>query len=331
MRRSERMHELPTAGVYLAEAEWRTGDEHAADRAADIALEAARRQGSNHMLLQALADFPAVVSRRLDAEPAADSPWHELGRALITQGITVASPVEAAIRLLEFGRCGLVVNGQEVRPRIAKSSELLAYLAAARPPLQAERDELLDALFEARADHSARAYLRQAVRWLRHVLPEGSVTVERGQVRITGEIATESVTFEAAIAEAARLRGAARLAATLAALEPFDRGEFLPGVSSHWVEERRRSLTELATDARYEAAELAFADGQLELARTLVDHVLRVDRHRETAWRLTMRLLSALGDEDGVIRAYQQCERALAEIGAVAGPTTRQLLDRLRR
>ena len=28
-----------------------------------------------------------------------------------------------------------------------------------------------------------------------------------------------------------------------------------------------------------------------------------------------MRLASALGDDDGVIRAYQRCERALAEIG----------------
>src|SRR5439155_452551 len=85
----DRILELPTAAVYLAEAEWRAGDEEAADRAADRALDAARRQGSNHLLLQALADFPAVVSRRIDAEPGADSAWHELGRALIAQGVTV--------------------------------------------------------------------------------------------------------------------------------------------------------------------------------------------------------------------------------------------------
>jgi ATP/maltotriose-dependent transcriptional regulator MalT len=333
MARSERMIELPTAAVYLAEAEWRAGDEHAADRAADLALDAARRQGSNHMLLQALADFPAVVSRRLDAEPAADSPWHELGRSLIAQGIAVDAPVVSSTRLIEFGRCALLVDDEEVRPRIAKSYELLAYLATARPPWQAERDELLDALFEARTDDAARAYLRQAVRWLRHVLPEGSVIVEHGRVRMAGAgaIVAESVGFEAALAEASRLRGGERMAATLAALELFDQGEYLAGVGSRWVEERRRHLTELATDARYEAAELAFADGDLEQARRLVDEVLRGDRFRETAWRLTMRLLSSLGDEDGVIRAYQQCERALAAIGAVPSPTTQELLARLRR
>jgi len=84
MRRSDRMLELPTAAVYLAEAEWRAGDEDAARRAADVALEAARRQGSNYMLLQALANFPAVATRRLDA----------------------------AELLVEFGRCALVVDGE---------------------------------------------------------------------------------------------------------------------------------------------------------------------------------------------------------------------------
>jgi DNA-binding SARP family transcriptional activator len=332
MRRSERMIELPTAAVYLAEAEWRAGDEAAADAAADVALEAARAQGSNHMLLQALADFPAVVSRRLDAEPTADSPWHELGRALIAQGADVDHPVGVAVQLHEFGGCTILVHDEPVRPRIAKTSELLAYLAA-RPEARAGREELLDALFEGRADESARAYLRQAVRWLRRVLPEDSVIVDQGEVRLGGDVrvTTDSTRFEAALGEAAGLQGADRLAATLAALAVFDRGEYLPGVTSRWAEERRRHLAELATGARYEAAELAFAEGRLDEARQLVDEVLRAEPYREPAHRLTMRLAAALGDDDGVIRAFQRCERELAAVDATPTMTTRQLLGRLRR
>ena len=89
MQAGHRILELPTAAVYLAEAEWRAGDQDAADRAADIALDAARQQGSNHVLLQALADFPAVVARRIDAEAHADSAWHGIGRALAAQGVRV--------------------------------------------------------------------------------------------------------------------------------------------------------------------------------------------------------------------------------------------------
>ena len=128
------------------------------------------------------------------------------------------------------------------------------------------------------------------------------MTVQDGSVRVLGgdAIATESLRFEAALAEAARLRGDDRRAATLLALEVFSRGEYLPGVRSEWAEERRRRLAELATDARYEAAELAFADGRLEQARGARGDRPGADRFRETAWRLSMRLLSGLGDEDGV-------------------------------
>lgn len=143
MRAADRIRELPAAAVYLAEAEWRAGNEEAADHAADLALDAARRQGSNHVLLQALADFPAVVSRRIDAEPGVDSPWQGLGRALITQGVTIAARVGVSVELKEFGSAAILVNGVEARPRIAKSSELLAYLTT-RPEAAADRDELLD-------------------------------------------------------------------------------------------------------------------------------------------------------------------------------------------
>jgi DNA-binding SARP family transcriptional activator len=319
--------------VYLAEAEWRAGDEEAADRAADLALYGAHRQRSNHVLLQALGDFPAVASRRIDAEPGADSPWHDIGRALIAQGASLEAALRTSVELAEFGRRAIIVDGQEARPRIAKTYELLAYLVT-RPDGEAGRDELLNVLFDGRIDDSTRAYLRQAVRWLRHVLPsDGAVVVEGGRVRVGEDVlvTSESTVLESRLMEAARLQGEKRLASTLAALDVFDRGEYLPGSHLHWVDDRREHLVELATDARYEAAELAFAAGSLDRADRLAAEVLRVDPFREAAWRLTMRTANALGDHDGVIRAYQRCESALAQIGTEPAPSTRELLERLRR
>jgi DNA-binding SARP family transcriptional activator len=318
--------------VYLAEAHWRAGNEDAADQAADLALEASRIQGSNHLLLLALADFPAVVSRRLDAEPAADSPWHELGRALLAQAVPVGAELRATVELCEFGRCAIFVGAEQVRPRIAKSCELLAYLTSTKPP-EAARDELLDAMFDGRNDDSTRSYLRQAIRWLRQVLPgDDALVVDNGRVRLAEVVVrSESVSFETGLAQAARLLGEERLSATLEALELYDKGEYMPNTHSPWADERRQRLADMAADARYEAAELAYSLGRYQAADELVERLLRADPYRETAWRLTMRILSALGNEDGVIRAYQSCERALAEIGATPAPTTRRLLERLRR
>jgi DNA-binding SARP family transcriptional activator len=331
-RRTRQVFLMPMTAVYLAEAEWRMGNEDAADDAADLALEAAGVQGFNHMLLTALRDFPLVLSRRLDAEPAADSPWHELGRALHAQGRGVEAPMRPSVRMLEFGRLAILVDGAEVKPRIAKSYELLAYLLT-RPQPRAARDELLDALFDARADDATRSYLRQAVHRLRSVLPADDVISERAAVGLSDDLAavSESVELQRALAQAAHLRGGERLAATLTALEVVGRGPYLPGVDSRWVEERRQQLRELANDARYEAAELAFSEGRLDDAEGLTDMVLETESFHEAAWRLVMRLAGARGDHHSVLRAYQRCEQVLTEVGAEPSATTRKLVDQLRR
>jgi DNA-binding SARP family transcriptional activator len=328
----DRILELPTAAVCLAEALWRAGDEQGADRAADLALDAARRQGSNHLLLQALADFPAVVSRRIDAEAGADSPWHELGRALIAQGAAVDTVVASAVRLREFGTRSLLVNGDEVKPRIAKIYELLSYLVA-RDASAVDRQELLNALFDGRADVSSRSYLSQALNGLRQVLPPDTLIIDGSRVRLVGEVAatSDSTRFESLLAQAARLQGGERLAATLQGLALYDGGEYLPGRRSTWADTRAGELAGLATGARYEAAELAFTAGRYDLARGLAEQVLAADPYHEPAWRLAMRIAEAQGDQQGVVRAYRDCEEALERLDASPSPATRELLARLRR
>ena len=230
MLAGDRLLELPTAAVFLAEAEWRAGEEERADRAADLAVDAAGRQGSNHMLIQALTDFPATVSRRIDAEPGVDSVWHDLGRTLAARDVPIEGALGDPVVLEEFGPPAIVVAGEPTRPRIVKSYELLAYLAL-RHPMPVTREELLDALFEGRADESARAYLRQAAHQLRQVLPgDDAVVTEGARMRLADglRLTAESHRLERDLAEANRLRGEERLTATLNALRAADRGA-VPG------------------------------------------------------------------------------------------------------
>jgi DNA-binding SARP family transcriptional activator len=333
MRRSGRILELPTAAVLLAEALWRAEDEDAADRAADLALDAAERQGSNHHLLLALADFPAVVARRLDAEASADSRWHAIGRALRARGVILGASAATAVRIVELGRPAIDVEGREVRPRIAKSVALLAYLAAA-PGHEAERTELLDALFDGRADDSARAYLRQAVHRLREVLPDGvGPSFEGNRLRFGAPVALsgDASRAESLLAEASRLQGEERLAVLLDALALLGQGEYLEGVDAPWVQERRAHLAELRADAQLDAARLAFEAGRYAEASRLAEAALHADPYREGAYRLVMRVAGAVGDEDAVIAAYRRCQGALEELGVAPSDSTQQLLTALRR
>src|SRR6478672_1703968 len=333
MQAGHRILELPTAAVYLAEAEWRAGDQDAADRAADIALDAARQQGSNHVLLQALADFPAVVARRIDAEAHADSAWHRIGRALAAQGVPVPTQIPTAIELVEFGSTAIILDGEDVRPILAKCYELLGFLAA-RNGAPASRDELLNALFDARDDESARSYLRKTIIGVRRLLPADVLSVSAdGRVALSPDIvlASESVRLEQELAAAARLPGSALVTATEHALAPLARGEYFPGIRSAWVDDRRQQLAELATKARAAAADAAYAADQYPNAQRLAEAVLAADPLREATWRTLMRIRSAVGDYDGVITTFAQCEKALRAAGIAPAPSTRTLLNQLRR
>lgn len=332
MRRSGRVLLLPAAAVYLAEAEWRAGEQESADYAADAALAAADQQGSNHLLLEALADFPVVLSRRLDAEASSESRWHELGRALMIRGVQLVIPLAPALHLAEFGRLAITVNNQEVRPRIKKSYELLAFLIDHNHH-KATKKEVLEALFDGRHDDSAAAYLRQALRKLREVLPEDVIDADANHIQLSEHV---SVTSHAArvrclLAHAACLRGEEQLPVLSDALATIEQGDYLPGITSPWAEQRRAELCVLILDTRCRAAELSFTAGDYQCATHLAEKVLTEDPLRESVWRLRMRLADATGDPDRVITAYRDCEHALQQLGISPSSTTQNLLNDLRK
>lgn len=333
MQRGDRLLFLSTAATYLSEAEWRVGDESAADDAADLARTSAERQGSNHYLLKALADFPDVLARSIDLEETADSPWHEIGRGLAVRGLAGTNAVGATVEVIEFGRVAVQANGADVSPGLNKSVELLAFMAN-RDNEEMSRSSLLDALFEGRRGDSAASYLRQAVLKLRRVIPDvfdsaAAVGVLRLGPRM--RVTTESRRLISLLGEASAQRGKERLRLLLEALEIADRGYYMPSVNSQWVEDRRMRLDKLVCSARLETAEVAHAEGMYAQASTLVQAVLEHDPYREAAWRLEMRLAQTHGDHDRVIAAYRSCESALAELGAEPSPTTTKLLLNSRR
>lgn len=332
MRRGDRVLELPAALVYLAEAEWRAGNEDIADEVMDEAHAAAKDNGLMLRLLRAVKDFPGALSRRIDAEAAPDGPWHALGRMLaaVNDLGTVSSAVPAA-RLIEFGDPHLAVHGARVRPKIRKSLELLSYLLS-RPERTATIDEILTALWSGRDDDSTRAYVRQAVRHLREVLPDGVCVVRDGTaLRVEGPILAEAAELEATVAGAARETGLERLNLLLEAVAMGERGEFHAGSRDvPWIDDRRERIRGVLTDVRLDAAELMLErDRHLDALEILRD-LLAGDPLLERGWRIRMRALSLLGDRDGVLDTYRRCAAALATIGFEPSRQTKELVARLR-
>jgi DNA-binding SARP family transcriptional activator len=327
----DRLLFLPTAAVFLAEAEWRLGNEDRADEAADIALSATERMGSDHPLLLAAQQYPAIIARRLDAEAGTDSPWHSIGRKLMNSGRTSERLALPRVKVHEFGDSFLSLDGVRADISLTKSIEVLAYLAINGGA--ASKQELLSQLFTSRSEESARSYLRQALDKLQKALPgDAALLVDQRTVRWQGpaSLGSDSIQLREQLDQAQSQQGRDLIDAVMAALVIAD-GEYLPGLASSWVEERRRGIEAMINDAKHLAARAAFEIGDYGTAESLLHRVLEIDPYRESSWRLSMRIAAALGDDDQVIARYRLCSDALRGINVDPADSTQQLVESLRR
>ncbi|MBL5973673.1 MAG: hypothetical protein D3X82_07900 [Candidatus Leucobacter sulfamidivorax] len=327
----ERWMFLPVAAVYLSEAEWRAGNESAADQAADLALSAAEATGSHHTLIQALTDFPSVLSRRLDLELDQDGVWQDLGRAMVLQTETQPGVLRRGeFHLVETGDAHLEFDDRSVELKLAKSAELLSFLALEGG--SASRDQLIEALFESKTEKAAHAYLRMAVNEIRRALEDPDcIAVDANRVWwAAGSLRSDFTDLRVRLRRLANVGGQERLRLALSALHASEDKPYLAGGRSAWAQEQRERWSQLRLDTKHIAAEAAFEVADYRLAHKLVTEVLAADAFRERAWRLAMRISSAVGDQDRVIALYRKCEEALAEIPTTPAGATRRLLSELR-
>jgi len=333
MQKGDRLLDLPTAGVYLAEAQWRLGLEDESDATADLAMVTASTHGTQHLLLTALADMPSVAARAADTTSSRMSPWHEILAVLSGEHPVRLNVSAPRLVLEEFGEPILTVDGEVVQPRLTKSVELLSYLLGT-PDRRATRAELLGALFGGRDDAAGRSYLRQALYRLREVLPAELAPVQDGDVfQLVGpDLAVGSAQRAVdLVAQAGRQDGEIRLQTLSHAINSASRGPFLVTVSGEWVAERRAMLSEALLSARVDAAKLAFRMNRYREAKGLVDYVLREDPYREQAWHLTIKLAHASGSDDAVLALYQRYVARMRELGVPPSDEVRRLVTQLRR
>jgi DNA-binding SARP family transcriptional activator len=108
------------------------------------------------------------------------------------------------------------------------------------------------------------------------------------------------------------------------------RRPFLPGDDRPWAESRRATLAAVlirALDCRVDA--LA-SHGELKLALTRAQEVVRLEPYRESSYRRLMRLHVQNGDRAEAIRVYLECKRLLElELGVAPSAETETLYREL--
>jgi ATP/maltotriose-dependent transcriptional regulator MalT/DNA-binding SARP family transcriptional activator len=330
MRRARRHLELPAAAAFLAEAEWRLGNEDAHDEAAEVAYAAAEQCGTLHPLMVALDLVPGVLARRLDCEgPDSERRWSSL--VPLRTPAPVAPEIEGArLRVRTLGPPVLELDGEPLANVPLKAIELAAEIARSGPP-GVPRSQLIGSLFEGSRDGPN--YLRQLVFRLRRVLPsdlELRSTGRRLAWRPAELVASDDALLESLYRRARTEVGPAREETLATALELAERGPYMEGLDDESVIERRRALSTVAMDVHLEFARTMRAAGRPGDAVAALQAAIEVDPYREDAWQELMRIHARLEGPASVARVFLECRRSLSEVDLEPSGDTRMLLERLR-
>jgi pentatricopeptide repeat protein len=137
---------------------------------------------------------------------------------------------------------------------------------------------------------------------------------------------------EAALEAAEAASGSDPVAALEAAEEGLatTRRTFLPGLSTPWVEERRRELTAMHASLLEVAAAAALRLGQAKLGERRARELIASEPYRESAYAMLMRAHAASGNVAEAMRVYDDLRRLLRdELGLIPSRSVTSLAEAL--
>jgi len=251
--------------------------------------------------------------------------------------VTLESPPPTRIQLC--GPTVIELAGARVEDRLPgrQGRLLFAYLVLKRHR-PAGRDELIEAIWPERRPSAADAGLNALISKLRKLLGTDVLDGRAGlrlhldkDAHVDIEVAAQAVhrgESQIALRDWKRAWGP-----SLAALFIAER-EFLPGEDTPWIDEQRRTLSEIRLRAleAYAAAALGTGGTELPAAVRAGRRLIRLVPLRESGYQLLMQALAAQGNVAEALRVYTELNDTLRdELGVSPCATSQAVYDQLLR
>jgi DNA-binding SARP family transcriptional activator len=284
----------------------------------------------------AVAALAGALVSGIDAERAGQY-VSELGLAVGDVVAPVSMPagkqlsVGAApsLTITVFGQFSIAIGGLAVdlttaKPRVRSLLRLLASQAG-RP---VHRERLIDALWPDADAETGTRNLQVAISALRQVLEPGVARGESALLRREGDA------YFLALDERSSVDALQLLQATAAgqealrtgdqdrAIAAFDRalelyvGEMIPEEGpAEWLHDERESYRTAIVEAAFALAGVHAARGELVAGAFACERGLRVDRYRDSLWRLLIELYERGGETAAAARSREQYRAVLSELG----------------
>jgi DNA-binding SARP family transcriptional activator len=230
-------------------------------------------------------------------------------------------------------RRGVTVLPPSVWKRMS-ARRLLQFLLVQDRPVH--REEIMDALWPDLDPRRAANHLRVALSHLRRVLEPGTgqpaahIAAAGSTVALARDrVHTDLERFRSALTRAADSSGAPRREALVEAVETYQGDLFADSPYEEWAALHRERLAQQYHGALAALAALEEEDERWEAALTRWTALLDRDPAAEHAHRGRMRCHLALGRTSDALRAFEECRRALADLGATLSIETLRLRDRI--
>ncbi|MEZ5728476.1 MAG: AAA family ATPase [Burkholderiaceae bacterium] len=229
---------------------------------------------------------------------------------------TPGNEAPRALQVSLLGRFDVVRAGRSVLagcPPLAR--RLLACLMLA-PSRRVDRGEVAARFWPDSNEAQARTNLRRELRALRGLDPVlAEVLLADGTDIVVDLPAGSTLDIDAlrrALERAASAEGNHERQLAAQRVSPLHAGDLLAGNHDDWAIEAREAWQRELADALRKAARAALAGDSPAAARTLLEHLVRIDPLDEPAHLDLMKALAALNERARAIHVYHQCASALA-------------------
>ncbi len=280
----------------------------------------------------------AGLVRSLDVELGSDAGWKQLlARVHLFQSAAKRFGAPPAVnappdRLVArtLGRSDLALGGRTLSELKPLAREVLFFLLDQR---RVERDVLLEQFWPEHMPGRQAANLHMAIYGLRRELGKDAILLDGCAYQLSSAISLDydADAFEHAASLAQRLAPGdpRRLFALTEAVNTYG-GAYLPGLSSSWVQDRRRVLETRYLDLLAEAADEALISAQPEAAARFLRMGLDIDPFRDDVHLRYLEALGELGRQSEIVSHYRGYVRLLAdELGLDPPEPIRSLYQRL--
>ncbi len=302
----EKLHlprEMAWADLHLAEA--------LTAQDADAALVAFRRAAEQSEVLESVAPLlPELrLLPQLTALLAARSAEPDVSTFLLERRQVCADqPLE--VHLVTLGTPKLMADGQEIKLRLRRTIELLAYLLLKG---SVRRDDILATLWPDDDPQTAKNYFHQANFALKEAAPYLRIAYDRRQERYTLLCEGPTFTWDADLIK--RLLSAPDDNDRQRAVSLYT-AAFLPDIEADWVREERDTLAFSVMNVGLKLMTQWSAAGEYQKCATLSRRLLRVEPCDETLAEFLVEATLQLEGEVAAQRALKEVAlRATQELG----------------